>query len=297
MPIKPGIYQHYKGGLYRVHHEVRHSETMETMVLYEALYDTKIDTQFFVRPVAMFTETVVVDNKTVPRFAWVGERQSNDLDVVYDREKFLTLLSILQIAKQVPLVGYLSAGLKLTDLPTLAEHQYTAAMTALFIGKLVTQQGGKLDVTKVVNFLLIHDLGEFFGGDISAPLNRRYPELREAKDVIGEKAVSLLTSYLPDFLANEWQDWHHEYESGTSDEKWVAKIIDQLDHQLFLEHMHYEQLMQKEHSFRDSFVSNHIVALADKIFDPITRKVLRELLEEFKTNFYKRGFIGLDELM
>lgn len=73
MPIKPGIYQHYKGGLYRVHHEVCHSETREKLVLYEALYDTKIDTQFFVRPADMFAETVVVNNKSVSRFAWVGE--------------------------------------------------------------------------------------------------------------------------------------------------------------------------------------------------------------------------------
>lgn len=298
MSVKSGIYRHYKGGLYRVHHEVRHSETMEPMMLYEALYDIPEGYKFFVRPVAMFSETVVVNNETVPRFAWVGENMTTETQSgTTDYNNLLTLFSLLQTTKEVPLVGYLSAGLKLSEVPTLAEHQYTCAINAIFIGKVIKEQGGVLDVNKVVQILMVHDLGEFFGGDIAAPLNRRFPELRKAKDEIGTKAVELLSSYLPDSLAKEWHQLHHEYESGNSDEKWVAKIIDQLDHQLFLEHMRYEQILPHPNSFRDTFVSNHIVALAEHISDHVTRTVMENVLKEFKDSFYKRGFIGLNELM
>lgn len=66
MQIQNGIYRHYKGNLYQVLHLARHSETEEWLVVYRALYD---DFGVWVRPLAMFTETVEIDGKIVPRFA------------------------------------------------------------------------------------------------------------------------------------------------------------------------------------------------------------------------------------
>ncbi len=62
---QPGLYRHYKGGSYRVLGLVRHSETLEVMVLYQALYGTQ---GLWVRPRAMFLETVSHGGATVPRF-------------------------------------------------------------------------------------------------------------------------------------------------------------------------------------------------------------------------------------
>jgi hypothetical protein len=67
---KPGRYRHYKGKDYRVLGLARHSETREWLVVYEALYG---DGGLFVRPVAMFVETVEAGGKRVPRFARVGD--------------------------------------------------------------------------------------------------------------------------------------------------------------------------------------------------------------------------------
>ncbi len=64
--IAAGLYRHYKGGLYQVLALARHSETREPMVVYQALYG---EYGHWVRPASMFTETVVVDGNTVPRFA------------------------------------------------------------------------------------------------------------------------------------------------------------------------------------------------------------------------------------
>lgn len=63
--ITPGIYRHYKGRLYQVLHTARHSETEAVMVVYRALYG---DYGVWVRPLAMFAETVQHDGQTVPRF-------------------------------------------------------------------------------------------------------------------------------------------------------------------------------------------------------------------------------------
>lgn len=65
----PGRYQHYKGGLYDVIDTVRHSETLEPMTLYRALYGAR---GLWVRPAAMFSENVNIadatGSKAVARF-------------------------------------------------------------------------------------------------------------------------------------------------------------------------------------------------------------------------------------
>ena len=71
LPIKdprPGLYRHYKGGEYRVLGLARHTETLAPLVIYQALYG---EMGWWVRPHAMFCETVEVEGKQVPRFALV----------------------------------------------------------------------------------------------------------------------------------------------------------------------------------------------------------------------------------
>jgi hypothetical protein len=60
------MYTHYKGARYRVLGLVRHSETEQWLVLYQALYGER---GHWVRPLAMFMESVTVHGKAVPRFA------------------------------------------------------------------------------------------------------------------------------------------------------------------------------------------------------------------------------------
>ncbi|WP_417437791.1 DUF1653 domain-containing protein [Idiomarina sp.] len=69
MTIKSGIYEHYKGGRYRVIDIARHSETEEWMVLYQPLYGEQ---ELWVRPFDMFVETVNIDGNDVPRFCFIG---------------------------------------------------------------------------------------------------------------------------------------------------------------------------------------------------------------------------------
>ncbi len=71
--VRLGIYQHYKGKNYEVLGEVIHSETMEKLVLYKALYG---EFGLWVRPKAMFLETVVVDGQEKARFAYIGQNKN-----------------------------------------------------------------------------------------------------------------------------------------------------------------------------------------------------------------------------
>ena len=63
--ISQGIYRHYKGSLYQVLHVANHSETEEMLVVYRCLYG---EYGVWVRPLVMFSETVTVDGKQLPRF-------------------------------------------------------------------------------------------------------------------------------------------------------------------------------------------------------------------------------------
>ena len=67
---RPGQYRHYKGMRYEVIGTVRHSETLEPMTLYRALYGAH---GLWVRPAAMFEEQVLIDGVPQARFTWLGE--------------------------------------------------------------------------------------------------------------------------------------------------------------------------------------------------------------------------------
>lgn len=70
--IKLGKYRHYKGKEYLVVGIAKHSETLEELVVYEALYQNKVS-KLWVRPLAMFREKVEVEGKKTPRFKYLGK--------------------------------------------------------------------------------------------------------------------------------------------------------------------------------------------------------------------------------
>lgn len=68
--IKLGEYEHYKGNKYEAIGVAKHSETLEELVVYRALYGDK---DLWVRPLIMFLGSVEVGGKTIPRFKYVGK--------------------------------------------------------------------------------------------------------------------------------------------------------------------------------------------------------------------------------
>lgn len=71
--IPLGRYRHYKGRDYSVVGFARHSETGESMVLYVPLYGAG---GYWVRPLQMFTETIEIDGKMLPRFVCLDQDES-----------------------------------------------------------------------------------------------------------------------------------------------------------------------------------------------------------------------------
>lgn len=66
--IQLGKYEHYKGNQYEVVGVAKHSETLEELVVYRALYG---ENHLWVRPLKMFLESVEIEGKKVPRFKFI----------------------------------------------------------------------------------------------------------------------------------------------------------------------------------------------------------------------------------
>ena len=66
-------YRHFKGNIYRVLHIAKHSETLEEMVVYQAMYGEK---GVWVRPKAMFEEVIERDGKMIRRFSLIPNEEA-----------------------------------------------------------------------------------------------------------------------------------------------------------------------------------------------------------------------------
>ena len=92
--IPLGVYRHYKGNQYEVIGFAKHSETLEDMVIYKALYG---EGGTWARPLSMWDNSIAIDGKTVKRFEYIGES---------DRQRELVdahraLLSTLQKCEKI----------------------------------------------------------------------------------------------------------------------------------------------------------------------------------------------------
>ena len=70
--FKPGRYRHYKGNEYELLSLAKHSETLEDMVVYRAMYG---EYGVWVRPASMWNEAIERDGKHMRRFTYIGEQQ------------------------------------------------------------------------------------------------------------------------------------------------------------------------------------------------------------------------------
>ena len=69
-------YRHFKGNIYRVLHIAKHSETLEDMVVYQAMYGER---GIWVRPLSMFEEEIERDGKTIRRFSPITQEEAEEI--------------------------------------------------------------------------------------------------------------------------------------------------------------------------------------------------------------------------
>lgn len=210
----------------------------------------------------------------------------------------LKLFSLLQLSKEQPVSGYIIGGLKREEVPSLAEHHYTTALIAYFLTHRINSSGGSIHGSKVVIMCLIHDLSELFGGDISGPLNRKYPDLRDYKDKIGERAIDVLCEYMDGASRDDFRALWDEMNAYSTDEAIVSKIIDQMEHQFFLEHHNFKSKYDPgAYDYRPEFIKEHVIPLCEKLEDSVTKEVMSAFIHEFNEHYFNKGFQSMKILM
>ncbi|MBI4050758.1 MAG: HD domain-containing protein [Candidatus Doudnabacteria bacterium] len=138
------------------------------------------------------------------------------------------LFKLIELTRSQPQTGYALAGIAKQDLSDLAQHHYLVSFIAWQLARNLKAAGADINVEKVLEFAMIHDLGELLGGDISMPYAKANPRAyRLAKQFESENQ-----RYLTRFFGKTSKHYKflgQEILKAKSDEAIIAKIADYLE--------------------------------------------------------------------
>jgi len=197
--------------------------------------------------------------------------------------KHLTnLFKLMQLTRSQPLYGYVVGGVQKNDLSNLAEHHYLVTFIAWQLARQIKSKGANINVEKVLEFAMVHDIGELFGGDISMPYARANPKAREYAKAFEEENQKFLSKF---FGSEEdyFKKLGHEILDAKSDEALITKIAD------YLEHIHYKQYIKtiSQKTDIDSLVPVFKLKIS-RIRDPIAKKELNKFTKDWLKNISKK---------
>jgi putative hydrolases of HD superfamily len=132
-------------------------------------------------------------------------------------EGILAFLRAAERLKMVTRSGWTSAG----EPESVAEHTWRLCLMAM----LLYGRDPGIDLARLLNMCLIHDLGEAIGGDVPAPAQTA----RGSKAAVERADFLELTAPLPPALRAELVELWDEYEAATSPEAKLAKGLDKLE--------------------------------------------------------------------
>lgn len=192
------------------------------------------------------------------------------------------LFKLVEITRSQPQYGYALAGIRKQDLSDLAQHHYLVAFIAWQLASTVKSKGAQIDVGKTIEFALIHDLGELFGGDIAMPYVRANPKAREfAKAFEMENQKFLAGFFGPQ--AGHFNELTHEIMDANSDESLIAKLAD------YIEVTHYKQYMGMLTKGDITMAANAMTQKAVKLHDKTARREMNSFIRTWKAELLRSG--------
>lgn len=185
------------------------------------------------------------------------------------------LFTLLELTRAMPQYGYALSGISQNDQSNLAEHHYLVVFIAWQLAANVEKAGAKIDVTKVLEFALIHDLGELLGGDIAMPYARTNPEAKKKAKSFEAENQKYLANFFGDQKAH-FQELSSEILDANSDECVIAKLAD------YIELTHYKLFLRMFSKADIELVTPKLKLMIDKLNDAVARKELRAFVERWK---------------
>jgi 5'-deoxynucleotidase YfbR-like HD superfamily hydrolase len=181
-------------------------------------------------------------------------------------DELVDLINLLEITRSQPQYGYAVAGGN-ARIGNLAEHHYLVAMIGWQLAALVNKKGAKIDTQKVLEFCLLHDIGELFGGDIGMYYAKANPAARTFAKQFEEENQRFLSKFFSD--SDGVRKLTKEVLDSASDEAHIMKIAD------YLELTHYKLFTDALDKKKDlELVAPKLREKAEKISDVVAKKEL-----------------------
>lgn len=196
-------------------------------------------------------------------------------------EHLTNLFKLMELTRSQPQYGYALAGIQQDELSNLAEHHYLVTFMAWQLAAQVNKSGAKIDIQKVLEFGLIHDIGELFGGDISMPYARSNPKAREYAKAFEAENQKFLAKFFGSG-SEHFKDLGHEILDAKSDEAIIAKIAD------YLEVTHYKQYVKNFPKFDIDLIKPKLASMIAKMADPIAKKELAKFIDKWTSDITKK---------
>jgi 5'-deoxynucleotidase YfbR-like HD superfamily hydrolase len=193
-----------------------------------------------------------------------------------------SLFKIMELTRSQPQYGYVLAGIQQDELSNLAEHHYLVTFTAWQLATHLKKMGAKIDVQKVLEICLVHDIGELFGGDIALPYARSNPkakELAKAFEAENQRFISKFFGSQEEYIKKLGE----EALVVQSDEAIVAKVAD------YVEVTHYKQYVKVFSKFDVELVLPKMEAWLKKVKDPVIKKELNKFLKRWSKEISKKN--------
>lgn len=193
------------------------------------------------------------------------------------------LLAVLQITREQPQYGYFLSGVRAHETSNLAEHHYLVSMIAWLLCENINEDEQLVDADAVMKMCMLHDLGELFGGDLSAPLSRKKPEMKVHARALEAMNFGFLTAFLTPKVQAKITAIYERAENKDTDEGVIVKFADMIECQFFLDHV------GSKSGHRPDFYANHVKALIEKITNEKVKAKMLDFAEGFEADVWGQG--------
>ena len=196
------------------------------------------------------------------------------------------LFKLIELTRSQVQYGYLLSGIKREQLSNLAEHHYLVTFIGWQLAINLKQAGVNIDVQKVLEFCLIHDLGELMGGDISAwyaQMNKRARKHAKAFEEENQK-------YLSKFFGNDskrFKKMAKEILDAKSDEALIAKVADYIEALCFKVYVgNFDEPSRK-------LTNDKLLGFIRKMKDKTAKQLLQQFVAEYLKSVHKNNYIEI----
>lgn len=183
------------------------------------------------------------------------------------------LFRLIEITRLQPQYGYFLSEVSKGDVSDLAQHHYLVTFIAWTLARLAIADGAQINLARVLEFTLVHDLGELFGGDIGMPYAKANPKARAAAKEFERQNQIFLSTFFPD---PEYIDaMSEEILSAKSNEAYIAKVAD------YIEVTHYKLFIKKLSDGDIVMAQNKMHEVIGKMTDEQAVKTLTAVTDQW----------------